>query len=169
MSDKEKEDIRECRGLKFKQKLIEVGEYTPDIYVLILLQFDLKWVIYLMDKNAVMAHISRCVPHCNCWAWRCSDFTATRERIKATPINQDNGQHQLRKSLARLGRELLLEAFSASILNIFSSQSLFTVWLHGYRLATWLPRVKHNKLYLKRPLQTQLGWPRSAYSLHTDQ
>lgn len=41
---------------------MQVGEYTFDIYVLILFQFDLKWVIYLMDKNALMAQISKCAP-----------------------------------------------------------------------------------------------------------
>lgn len=41
---------------------MQVGEYTFDIYVLILFQFDLKWVIYLTDKNALMAQISKCAP-----------------------------------------------------------------------------------------------------------
>lgn len=64
------------------------------------------------------------------------------ENIKVISANQDNEEPQLRKSLF----DKAAEEFSARLQNIQESRPLVK-WLHSYRLAIWLPEIKHNKVY----------------------
>lgn len=74
------------------------------------------------------------------------------KNIKVISANQDNEEPQLRKSL--FGKAA--EEFSARLQNIQESRPLVK-WLHSYRLAIWLPEIKHNKVYGRDPYRHYLA------------